>query len=115
MGTPSRNRMRVAVLSFGLVSAPAVLFATPAISSADDGCGLSMYYNTATAQCEYCDVLYYDVATDQCAYWDNPTVYINPNPVIGPVGPGPVGPGPVGPGPVGPGPVGPGPVGPGRR
>ena len=60
--------------------------------------------------------MYWDVVTTQCLYYDV-NVYVDPNPVVGPVGPVGVGGvvGPVGPGPVGPGPVGPGPVGPGRR
>ena len=60
--------------------------------------------------------MYWDVVTNQCLYYDV-NVYLDPNPVVGPLGPVGVGGvvGPVGPGPVGPGPVGPGPVGPGRR
>jgi hypothetical protein len=85
--------------------------ASTAVSRADDvACPVGMYWDIYSNQC-----LFYDV-----------DVYLNPNPilgplgpvgvggVIGPVGPGPVGPGVVGPGPVGPGPVGPGPAGPGR-
>lgn len=63
--------------------------------------------------------MYWDVITNQCLYYDV-NVYLDPHPILGPLGPvgvggvvGPVGPGPVGPGPVGPGPAGPG--GPGRR
>ncbi len=59
--------------------------------------------------------MYWDIYTEQCLYYDI-DVYIDPNPVLGPVGPvgvgGPIG--PVGPGPVGPGPIGPI-GGPGRR
>ena len=60
--------------------------------------------------------MYWDVITNQCLYYDV-NVYLDPNPVVGPLGPVGVGGvvGPVGPGPVGPGPLGPGPVGPGRR
>jgi len=112
MGDSLRGRTAISGLALALAALP-LTFAAPPTSWADDGCGAYLYYNTATAQCEYCDVLYYNVATDQCEYWDDPTVYINPAPIVGPIGPGPVGPGPIGPGPIGPGPIGPGPVGPG--
>ena len=64
------------------LSLPLAAIVMAPLSHADDvdGCGPTMFFNTATNQCEY-------------YAW---------------VGPGPVGPGPVGPGPVGPGPVGPG-------
>jgi hypothetical protein len=96
----------VAVLG-GLFAGLVTQVASPAVSHADEVvCPAGMYWDIYTNQC-----LYYDV-----------TWYLDPDPIVGPVGPigvggvvGPVGPGPVGPGPVGPGPVGPGPIGPGRR
>jgi len=62
--------------------------ASPAVSRADDvACPVGMYWDIYSNQC-----LFYDV-----------DVYLNPYPILGPLGPGPVGPGPVGPGPAGPG------------
>lgn len=94
---------RNAVMAALVASGAAVLLqvASPAVSSAQEPvCPVGMYWDVYTAQC-LVDV----------------NVYVNPNPIVGPVGPVGAGGviGPVGPGPVGPGPVGPGPVGPGRR
>ncbi|MCX2934106.1 hypothetical protein ORI20_27950 [Mycobacterium sp. CVI_P3] len=93
-----RNRMgRLIACALMVASMPVAGISWAATSSAEDGCGVGMYFNWETNQCEY---------------YDDVNVYINPCCYIGPAGPGP---GPVGPGPVGPGPLGPGPIGPGRR
>ncbi len=92
-----RRAAAVALVAFAAASLSTQVTA-PAVSRADDvACPVGMYWDIYSNQC-----LYYDV-----------DVYLNPYPILGPVGPGPVGPGPVGPGPVGPGPVGPGAAGPG--
>ena len=96
--------------------------ALPAVSQAEDNCDYNYFLNTATGQCQFCDtaVANWNYDTNQCIP-DDPTPYVDPNPILGPVGPVGVGPnpvvGPVGPVGVGPNPVvGPvGPAGVGRR
>lgn len=94
------------VFAFAFAASAAAGLVAPAVSHAEDDCGVGWAW---------------DPNIDQCIFVlpaaNGPGGPAGPGGVIGPVGPGPVGPGgvvgPVGVGPVGPGPVGPGPVGPG--
>jgi hypothetical protein len=114
-----KNRLRsygaAAVFAFAAAAFPLAGLVSPAVSQAEDDCAADFYLNTATNVCTYCGPgWFWDYPTNQCLLVD-PTPYVDPNPVVGPVGPVGVGPnpvvGPVGPVGVGPGPVA-GPVGP---
>lgn len=114
---PSTDRVRsvlrhglrwcaVGAFAFALAALPEIGLGAPAVSHAEDDCGVGWVWDPNTEQCVFV-----------APALNGPGGPAGPGGVIGPVGPGPVGPGgvvgPVGPGPVGPGPVGPGPVGPG--
>ena len=113
-----------ALAAFGLAAAalPVAGLASSPVSHAEDDCAYSFYMNYTTGVCQFCDDgMFWDYPSNQCLAV-NPAIYVDPNPIVGPVGPIGVGPDPVlGPvGPVGVGGVGPvvGPVGPigiGRR
>lgn len=122
MKTRLRSYGALAAFGFAAAALPLTGLASPAVSQADDDCAAGFYLNTVTNVCTFCgEGWFWDYPSNQCLLID-PTPYVDPNPVIGPVGPVGVGPNPViGPvGPVGVGGVGPvvGPVGPigiGRR
>ena len=110
----SRLSGALGAAALALVAAPLTALVTPAVSQAQENCAYSYFWNSATNQCQFCDipVMWWNYDTNTCLVAD-----ITPNvgPVLGPAGPVGVGPnpvlGPAGPVGVGPNPV-PGPVGP---
>ena len=96
----------LAAFAVGVAALPLIGLASPTTSHAEDNCDFNYYLNTVTDQCQFCDgaVMYWEYNTNVCLPLD-PTVYVDPNPILGPVGPVGVGPDPIV-GPVGPGGIG---------